>query len=77
LWHKISAGFNGSLTFSASGGGIIPINDAVIALTDDGSYHEYVSGNMTPTSSGYITMALKARDGVVTGNVFIDDVTTE
>lgn len=75
FWHKVTPGFNGSLDFSASGGGITPIEHVSVPLIDDGSYHQYGSTMMTPTSSGYITVMLQAYDGIVSGDVFIDDIT--
>jgi hypothetical protein len=76
FWYKVTAGFNGSLTFSAWGGGIVTIIDAAVALVDDGAYHVYDSAVMDPTSDGYITIILKAYDGVVSGSIFIDDIVT-
>jgi len=76
MWHKITSGFNGSFTFSASGSGITPINEEVVALTDDGVYHEFLSSIMTPTESGYIAVTLRAKQGVVSGSIFVDDITT-
>jgi len=77
FWHKVTSGFNGSLTFSASGSGITPIVDSAVPLTDDGDYHLYISDPMTPSQNGYVTIALKARDGPFSGNIFIDDIDTQ
>lgn len=76
LWHKVTSGFNGSLDFSAFGSGVTPIEHANIPLTDDGVYHQYLSGVLTPTSDGYVTVMLQAYDGAVSGDIFIDDITT-
>ena len=76
FYHKVTPGFNGSLLFSASGNGITPIDDAVVVLIDDDDYHNYSSDFMTPSANGYVTIILKAYDGVVTGDIFIDDIST-
>jgi len=77
FWHKITSGFNGSLAFSASGQGVTPIVDDTVTLVDDGAYHEYISPSMTSTSDGFLTIRLKFLDGAVSGDIFIDDITTE
>ena len=76
LYHKITTGFNGSLLFSASGSGITPIVESVVTLIDDDAYHNYLSDYMTPSIGGYITIILQAYDGIVSGDIFIDDITT-
>lgn len=76
FWHKITAGFNGSLTFSAGGSGITPIVEDVVPLVDDDTYHVYASDIMTPTQNGYVTIIIRARDGLVSGNIFVDDINT-
>jgi hypothetical protein len=76
LWCKITPGFNGSLDISVFGSGVTPIEHANIPLTDDGAYHQYLSDILIPTSDGYVTVILQAYDGVVSGDIFIDNITT-
>lgn len=76
FWHKISVGFNGQMDFSASGCGITPIDHANVPFVDDGSYHEFASDQMNPTSDGHITIMVHAYDGVVSGDIFMDDIET-
>lgn len=69
---KDSSGANCTLTFSASGSGISAIVDDSVSLSS--TYVQYTSSSVSPTSTGFIEVTLKAKDGSTTGNVHVDDV---
>lgn len=72
---KSSSEANSTLTFSASGNGISAIDEDSISLTD--TYSQYSSSTMTPTSTGFVEVILRAKDGSTTGDIFVDDITVE
>lgn len=77
FWHKITASFNGSVevTIFDSDDDVTELLSAEsVTLTDDASYHQYVSTAVEPTSTGFCRVLIAVKDGSTTGDVYIDDL---
>jgi hypothetical protein len=77
LWHKITAGFNGTLKVSIFDTDLVtPLNGSeTVALVDDGDYHQYEATPVTPTSTGVCLVRIEAMQGThaAADAIYIDD----
>ncbi len=78
FWHKITSSYNGTVKvtiYDSDDDTTVLLNAESVSLTDDGNYHQYTSTGCTPTDTGFCRVKINVRDGAVTGDVYIDDMT--
>ena len=78
FWHKITASYNGSLkcTIYDTDNTTKLLNAEAVSFTDDAAYHQYTATSTEPTTTGFCRVVLEILDGAVSGDIYVDDVST-
>jgi hypothetical protein len=76
LYQMISSGFNGTMTCTVYDTDNTTTLQAAasVSLTNDGAYHIYSTGSLTPTSTGFCRVVLTVLSSSVAGSIYVDDV---
>lgn len=74
IWHRITSSFPGSMTVTVydTDNTTQLVNAGSVTLTDDGVYHQYTSGSLTPTATGFCRVVIKILGA--SGSIYLDDV---
>lgn len=77
FYHRITAGFNGSMTVTVydTDDSTKLLDASAITFINDAAYHQFSSGALTPTATGFCRVVCRILKGAVAGSVYVDDLT--